>query len=247
MEEEFIYDISKFDLSKRISIQKPNDYDYCVDLKNSTPARLCVGKVGTRCKTETYLRLRADHAVAIDAVWSEVDEGILDELGFFKIKTLVQNKEEYITRPDLGGKLSYDTIQCVKENCINNPDIQILVSDGLSSTAINNNIADIYSITKDILKGDNVIVGTPIFIKYGTVQAADEIIENLNPKITVFFIGERPGLTTGESMSAYIFATNSETQKACISNIHRNGIPPVEAGAQVVHIIETMQKESENA
>lgn len=243
MEEEFIYDISIFDLSKRISIQKPNDYNYCVDLKKSTPARLCVGKVGTRCKTETYLRFRADHAVAIDAVWSEVDEDILSELGFFKTKTLVKNKEEYITRPDLGRKFSDASIQNIKENCINSPDVQILVSDGLSSSAINNNISDIYYITKDILSDTDVILGTPIYIKYGTVEVVNEITKNLNPRITVLFIGERPGLATGESMSAYIFKTNAENQRVCISNIHKNGIPPVEAGAQLVHIIETMQKE----
>lgn len=243
MEEEYIFDISAFDLNKRISIQKPADYNFCVDLKNSTPARLCVGKAGTRYKTETYLRFRSDHAVAIDAVWSDADETLLNELDFIKAQTLVKNKEEYITRPDLGSKFSDETIKYIKENCINNPDIQILVSDGLSSTAVNNNIKDVYAITKDLLCGERAIIGTPIFVKYGTTAIMDEIAKSLNSKITILFIGERPGLATGESLSVYILKADSEKQTTCISNIHKNGLPPVEAGAHVVHIIEKMLNE----
>lgn len=244
MEDEYIYDISALDLSKRINIQKPNDYNYCVDLKSFTPARLCIGKAGARYKTETYLRSIADHAANIDAVWSEVDEALVKKLNFFTVQTLVKNKEEYITRPDIGGKFSAETTEQIKKNCVNNPDVQILVSDGLNSTAINNNIEDMFYITKDILAGDQFEIGTTIFIKYGTPAVIDEISKILNAKITILFIGERPGLAIGESISIYIlFNKAAEKQRVYISNIHKNGIPPVEAGAQAAHIIETMIKE----
>ena len=94
MEHDILEDISTIDLSNKVSVENPIDYKGCLVLKKSTPARICIGRAGSRYKTQDYLRLRADHAVAMDAVWSYVDESIVDELGFFKVKTLVKDKEE---------------------------------------------------------------------------------------------------------------------------------------------------------
>lgn len=82
MSNELIRDISAVDLSERVTVDNPEDVELCRRLKSSTLARICVGRAGSRYKTETLLRFRADHAVAIDAVWSSVDERIIDELKF---------------------------------------------------------------------------------------------------------------------------------------------------------------------
>ncbi|WP_415525005.1 ethanolamine ammonia-lyase subunit EutC [Clostridium sp.] len=230
-----------------ISIDNPLDEEMCIRLKESTTARVCVGRAGTRFKTNTLLKFRADHAVAMDAVWSTVDEKLIDELKFFKVQTLVKDKEEYITRPDFGRAFSEETIECIKKNCVHFPQVQIIAGDGLSSTAINANLKDIYSIILDGLNAKGYKVGTPIFVKFARVATMDKISEALNAQVTIILIGERPGLATGESMSCYMAYEAStkkpESQRTVISNIHRNGTPPVEAGAQIVHLVEVMMKE----
>lgn len=218
----------------------------CELLKSYTPARICVGRAGSRFNTATLLKFRADHAVAQDAVWSEVDETVVDRLHFKKVKSLVKDKEEYITRPDLGRKLSEEDLELLKESCVMNPQVQIIAGDGLSSPAIEANLEDIYSILKDGLGEMGYSMGTPIYVKYARVAVMDKISEALNAEVTLILIGERPGLATGESMSCYMAYRSSskkpESQRTVISNIHRGGTPPVEAGAQILQLIETMLK-----
>ena len=230
-----------------ITLDKPLDKEMCLRLKQSTPARICVGRSGPRLKTQTLLKLRADHSIAMDAVWSSVDENIIDELKCVKVQTLVKDKDEYVTRPDLGKKFSEKTIDYIKDRCLDSPEVQIIAGDGLSSMAINANIKNIYSIILDGLNSKGYRVGTPIFVKYARVATMDRISETLNAKVTIILIGERPGLATGESMSSYMAYESStnkpESQRTVISNIHKNGLPAVEAGAQIVHLIDVMMRE----
>lgn len=250
MEQEYIKDISDDDYKEKVTIDNALDFECCTRLKKSTNARICVGRAGDRFKTDTLLRFRADHAIAMDSVWSNVDEAIIEEMNFYKMKTLIKNKEEYITRPDLGRIFSEECIFNMIENCTVNPEVQIIAADGLSSHAINANIRDIYPIIVDGLEAKGYKVGTPIFVKYGRVATMDKISEALKAKVTIILIGERPGLATGESMSSYMAYEASslkpESQRTVISNIHKNGTPPVEAGAQIVDIIELMLKEKKS-
>lgn len=227
-----------------------SNYEIYKRMKKSTNARICVGRAGTRYKTETLLKLRADHSVAMDAVWSYVDESIIDKLNFLKVQTMVKDKEQYIQRPDLGRKFSKETIDYIKNNCIRNPDVQIIAGDGLSSPAITVNLEDIYCIIIDGLKAKGYKIGTPIFVKYARVATMDKISEALNAKVTIILIGERPGLATGESMSSYMAYESStkkpESQRTVISNIHRSGTPPVEAGAQIVYLVDLMMQEKKS-
>lgn len=250
MEHDILEDISTIDLSNRVSVDNPIDYKGCMILRQSTPARICTGRAGTRYKTSDYLRLRADHAVAIDAVWSYVDETIVDELEFLKVQTLARDKEEYITRPDLGRSFSNEVIASIKEKCISNIDVQIIAGDGLSSPAITSNLKDIYPMIVEGVKAKGYSIGTPIFVKHARVATMDKISEALNAKVTLILIGERPGLATGESMSCYMAYEASsikpESQRTVISNIHKNGMPPVEAGAQIVQLIELLIKKKKS-
>jgi ethanolamine ammonia-lyase small subunit len=241
---DIIDDISMLDLTERVTIDAPADAEECSRLKKKTLARICVGRAGDRYKTETMLRFRADHAVAMDAVWSSVDEKVVDELDFIKVQTLVKNKDEYLTRPDLGRRFSEQTLDFIKKSCIRNPDVQIIAADGLSSPAIDRNISDIYPVIVDGLTAKGYSIGTPIFVRFGRVATMDKISEALNSKVTILLVGERPGLATGESMGCYMAYEASsqkpESQRTVVSNIHRNGTPPVEAGAHIVSIVEIM-------
>lgn len=248
--DEIIRDISEIDYTARITIDNPMDKESCIRLKKTTNARICVGRAGERFKTETLLKFRADHAIAMDAVWSYVDESMIDQLGFFKVQTLVEDKEEYIRRPDLGRVFSKETIGRIKENCIHHPDVQIIAADGLSSCAINANLPDIYPMMVEGLLTKGYTIGTPIFVKYSRVATMDKISEALDAKVTIILIGERPGLATGESMSSYMAyessATKPESQRTVVSNIHKNGIPAVEAGAQIVNLVEVLMREKKS-
>lgn len=238
------------DIEKSMTLDNPKNYEACLKMREATNARICVGRAGARYKTSTFLKFRADHAVAQDAVWSYVNESTIDKLEFLKVQTLVRDKEEYITRPDLGRRFSEETMEYIKNNCIKNPEVQIIAGDGLSSPAITANLEDIYSIMVDGLKAKGYKVGTPIFVRYSRVATMDRISEALNAKVTIILIGERPGLATGESMSSYMAyeasTSKPESQRTVISNIHKNGTPPVEAGAQIVHLVDVMMREKKS-
>ena len=102
MNEEFVPDISLPEIKDKVLIDNPKSLELVKRLKKTTNARLGVGRAGDRFKTETLLKFRADHAIAQDAVWTEIDESLVDEMGFYKVQTMVNNKEEYVRRPDLG-------------------------------------------------------------------------------------------------------------------------------------------------
>ena len=129
----------------------------------------------------------------------------------------------------------------IRSRCEKNVDVQIYASDGLSSTAVEANLANILPVIMDGLKSGGLKVGTPFFVRNGRVAAMDQISETLNATVTCVLLGERPGLATAESMSAYIAykATMGmpEARRTVVSNIHSKGIPAVEAGAYIVDVI----------
>lgn len=230
-----------------IKMQDYFDMDTCVNkeeylkYKAKTPARLGIGRAGLRMRTEPLLRYRADHAVAMDAVFSDVSEDFLKEMNLKTYQTLCDNKDVFLTRPDLGRNFSEETLAEMKKDCENNPTVQVYVSDGLSSTAIEANIRDTLPAIINGLKSEGIKVGTPFFVKYGRVAAEDAVAANLNAEVTCVLIGERPGLATGESMSAYMiykgYPGAPEAKRTVVSNIHKNGTPAAEAGAHIAGVI----------
>ena len=224
----------------------PEDEEALKRMMRLTTARIGVGRSGPRLKTKTLLTLRADHAAARDAVMTDVDKDLLSRLNLFSVQTCCRDKNEYLTRPDLGRRLSKEGVAAVKQQCVNTPDVQICVSDGLSSTAINANIENIMPILTEGLKEKGLTVGTPFFVKYGRVGVEDEIAELVGAKVVCIFVGERPGLGSAESMSAYL-AYNArigmpEARRTVVSNIHKDGINAVEAGAYMIDLIEKIYK-----
>ncbi|WP_173915399.1 ethanolamine ammonia-lyase subunit EutC [Halobacillus sp. Marseille-Q1614] len=212
------------------------------DLTSQTPARIGVGRAGVRPKTNTWLQFRYDHAAAVDAVFGQVDESLLNDLDLFIVNTKVTNQETYIRRPDYGRKLSDEAVRTIKEKCKHKPLVQIIVSDGLSSKAINENLEDVYLSLQQSLNSLGMEVGTSFFIEKGRVAVMDDVGEYLQPDVIVLLIGERPGLVSAESLSAYLCYKprhgTIESQRQVVSNIHRGGIPPVEAGAYLGGVIE---------
>lgn len=240
-------DITEVNLREQLLVPEPENKEEYLELKKNTAARVGAWRSGPRCKTSTLLRFRADHAVAMDAVFTSVDERIVEEMDLFTVKTKCKDKDQYITRPDLGRQFADEEINKIKENCKKNPQVQIIVADGLSSTAIEANIRDILPTLKQGLEGYGLELGTPFFIKYGRVPSMDVVSEVTGADVTCLLVGERPGLATGESMSAYIAYKATvgmpEARRNVVSNIHKDGTAAVEAGAHIAHIINEMVKQ----
>lgn len=208
-----------------------------------TPARIGVGRTGVRPLTTSLMKFRFDHAAAVDSVYGEVNQSLLDKLNLFTIQTKVEeDKDKYILRPDLGRKLTDAAKKTLQEKCQRQAQVQIIVSNGLSAEAINANLEDVYLSLSQSLKNLGLTAGTSFYIEQGRVGLMDDIGELLEPEIVVYLIGERPGLVTAESMSAYLCYkprhSTIESDRTVVSNIHSGGIPPVEAGAFLGTIIE---------
>jgi len=244
LEDEMLHDITAVDLKQQVLVPNPENLTALLKMKATTPARIGVWRAGPRYMTETLLRFRADHAVAMDAVFTHVSEEFLKEMNLFSIKTKCVSKDQYLTRPDLGRKFDEEELDVIRKQCIKKPQVQVYISDGLSSTAIEANIRDILPAIMQGLEGYKVKVGTPFFVKYGRVPAMDVISETLEADVTCVLIGERPGLATGESMSAYMAygarVNMPEARRTVVSNIHKGGTPAVEAGAHIAHILNMM-------
>lgn len=242
-----LVDITATSISDEMFIPNPINRDEYMKLKAKTPARIGIHRAGPRYKTRTFLRFRADHAVAMDAVFKDVPESFVEELGMFGVQTKCTNKDEYLTRPDLGRLIDDAGVEIIKSKCKMNPKVQIYISDGLSSTAIEANVKNTLPALMQGLKAENIEVGTPFFVKYGRVGAMDHISQIVNAEVTVVLIGERPGLATGESMSCYMvykgFPGIEESKRTVISNIHKNGTPAAEAGAHIAGVVKRILSE----
>ncbi|SFB28993.1 Ethanolamine ammonia-lyase light chain [Acetitomaculum ruminis DSM 5522] len=234
-------DVAAVSLQKQYLVENPVNGEAFYDLKQFAPCRLGIGKAGARYKTDPQLQFRAAHSAAQDAVFSDVDQDFVDNMGLFTVQTMCDSKDTYLTRPDLGRKLSEEAVATIKEKCKMNPTVQIYVSDGLSSAAIAANVGDVLPALEQGLKSYGIDYGTPFFVKYGRVGVEDQISEITKCDVVCVLIGERPGLITATSMSAYIAYKATvgmpEARRTVLSNIHKEGTNPAEAGAHIADII----------
>ena len=245
-EGEFVPDVSMLNLRELYLVDNPKNGEKFKQMKEKTPARLGSGRAGPRYKTLTMLRFRADHGMAQDAVWSELEADYAKEHDLLPTKTKCNNKEEYLTRPDLGRCFDEHNEKTIKGVIDTPPRVQIVVGDGLSSAAIAANAMDCLAALKDGLKARNIQTGKDIFVKYCRVGAGDAIGDITGCELVCVLVGERPGLVTDKSMSAYItykpHTGVSESSRTVVSNIHAQGTPAYEAGAYIAELIDTILK-----
>lgn len=214
------------------------------DMIGQTAARVCQGRAGPRPRTTSLLRFIADHSRSKDTVVKEVSPEWLSAHDMWEVQSRASDKSEYLTRPDLGRLLSDEGKTMVLERCKKSPQVQVVVSDGLSTDAVTNNYDEILPPLLKGLETAGFDVGTPFFLRYGRVKAQDEIGELLQAEANLLLIGERPGLGQSESLSCYCVykptADTVESDRMVISNIHEAGTPPVEAAAVIVDLTRKM-------
>lgn len=243
---DFVPDVTELDLRKLYLTEAPENGEKFRKMKERTPARLGSGKAGPRYKTLTMLRFRADHAAAQDAVFSQVSEDFAAKNGMAEVQTRCRDKDEYLTRPDYGRCFDEENQRKIRAAISGTPRVQIVVGDGLSSAAIEANAMDCLQALREGLKLKGIDPGTPIFVRYCRVGAGDAIGDVTGCELVCMLVGERPGLVTDKSMSAYITYQPrtgvSESARTVVSNIHAQGTPAVEAGAHIADLIDTILK-----
>lgn len=239
---DFVPDVTALDLRKLYLTEDPENPEKYRKMKEKTPARLGSGKAGPRYRTLTMLRFRADHAAAQDSVFSEVDAEFAKKHDLLPTKTRCDSKDEYLTRPDLGRCFDEHNAKTIAGVIDHPPKVQIVIGDGLSSAAIEANAMDCLAAIKDGLKIRGIQTGKDIFVKYCRVGAGDAVGDITGCELVCVLVGERPGLVTDKSMSAYItykpHTGVSESARTVVSNIHAQGTPAVEAGAYIAELIE---------
>lgn len=229
----------------RMLVDNPVDADGLRNLMATTTARVGVGRAGPRPKTATALLFQADHGVTQDAIHGEVSQELRDKFDLFTVTTRVEDRAEFLLRPDLGRLLNDEAKKLIAEKCIKGPDVQLCVVDGLSAAAIENNLTDIYPVIEQGLKSAGLSVGTPFFVENGRVGLMNDINTIVKAKVVVLLIGERPGLGIADAMSAYMGydpqpgKSDADRDLICMITTH-GGTNPLEAGAYIVEFIKRM-------
>ena len=229
-------------------VKNPKDAQGLRALMAATTARIGVGRAGPRYSTASLLLFRGDHAITQDALYRDVDQKLLDEFNLFTVQTKITGgKQEYLLRPDLGRLLNDDAKRIINEKCQKNPNVQLVVGDGLSAAAIEANLRQIFPVIKQGVQAAGLTLGTPFFIKYARVGVMNDVGDLIKPDVVILLIGERPGLGRAESMSAYMGYKpkygDTDADRDVVCNIFENGgTNPLEAGAFVVQIAQKMRK-----
>jgi ethanolamine ammonia-lyase small subunit len=221
-------------------------------VRERTPARLLVGRAGQAYTSTTQLQLRADHAAARDAIWREFD--LLQDLGedlatrwhIFEVRTKARSKSECLLNPRLGRDLPDEARREILRRSARNPDLQIVIGDGLSATAVAAQVPVLLALLISEAQRRAWTIGQPFAIRYCRVGVLNAIGELLRPSVVALLIGERPGMSTAESLSAYMAykpdASHTDADRNLISNIHSRGIPPDEAAAGIAQLAARMMR-----
>jgi ethanolamine ammonia-lyase small subunit len=219
-------------------------------IRTRTPARILVGRAGPAYRTETQLQLREDHAAARDAVRAELDLNATFGAAFsakwklFEVATRASSKDEYLQHPSLGRAFNDASRAEVARSCPPDCDVQIAVGDGLSVPAIGEQVPRLFPLLMSGAAARGWSVGQTFVIHHCRVGIVNEIGELLGPRIVLLLIGERPGLATPESLSAYMAyrpdRSHSDANRNLISNIHRRGLSAEEAAARILNLCAQM-------
>ncbi|MCC7494815.1 MAG: ethanolamine ammonia-lyase subunit EutC [Fimbriimonadaceae bacterium] len=209
-----------------------------------TPARCLVGGAGDGYRTATQLALRCDHAAAVDAVWGELElqqhlgAALIQRYGLFEVCSAAPDKATYLRRPDLGRRFGPVAEAVLRERCPAGADFQVVLGDGLSVAALAGQGPRLLPLLADLATDQGWRFGQPFVVRHARVGLLNEVGRLLQPAVVVLLIGERPGLSTADSLSAYLAwqprPGDTDAQRNLVSNIHDRGTPPPLAARRIV-------------
>ncbi|MGA7288953.1 MAG: ethanolamine ammonia-lyase subunit EutC [Terriglobales bacterium] len=221
-------------------------------VRAQTPARLLAGRSGGAYRTVTQLELREAHAAARDAVRTEFDlvatlgNDFIRQWNLLEVTSQASTKDEYLLRPDLGRHLTKASREQVSSGCKTGNDLQIVIGDGLSVTAVSSQVPHLLPLLREGANLRNWTIGQIFAVRHCRVGILNEIGELLKPQVVILLIGERPGLATAESLSAYMAyqptASHTDANRNLISNIHARGVSAEQAAERILKLADSMIK-----
>ncbi|MFW0887345.1 MAG: ethanolamine ammonia-lyase subunit EutC [Pseudomonas rhizophila] len=221
-----------------------------LNLRNLTPARIALGRTGTSLPTSAQLDFQYAHAQARDAVHLAFDhEGIraqLTERGreSLLLHSAASDRNSYLQRPDLGRRLDESSVQILEDYAAANPggvDLAIVVADGLSALAVHRHTLPFLARLEEQTAADGWSTSPVILVEQGRVAVADEVAQRLGAKMSVILIGERPGLSSPDSLGLY-FTYNpkvglTDAYRNCISNVRLEGLSYGMAAHRLIYLM----------
>jgi ethanolamine ammonia-lyase large subunit len=218
-------------------------------LLESLPAAHGHDNAGPRPANHVSRRLRANLAVAREAIHAELDLPPVEGVTLRRLRTAAMTKDAHLNDPELGTRLDEEIRRHLSPEHV---DVQIVISDGLSADAIHHNVPDMLPVLMDGLRARDLRIGQPIVAPLGRVKLAESVADTLESRLVIMLIGERPGgdALASRSMSAYMayrigdedvrelavrFSGNPDIryEYTVVSNIYAGGLPPLEAGSVV--------------
>ncbi|MDQ3365185.1 MAG: ethanolamine ammonia-lyase subunit EutC [Myxococcota bacterium] len=228
----------------RVYTPKPERSSFAAEAARHTTALVGIGHVGTRYATDVVLQFQAELAVAHAAVSAELPAAWAEEHGFVGVKTRVTSHREFLLRPDLGRRLDDESLAVIRSRCQRGVDVQLIVADGLSAVACMQTGKALHDAVAQACAARGLSVGTPVAARYARVWLEDEIGQEVGAKVAMILLGERPGLGTGDGLSAYVVHEprlgKTDGDRNMISNIHARGIVPADAAARLAALAQAM-------
>jgi ethanolamine ammonia-lyase small subunit len=217
-----------------------------------TTARVLSGRVATSYRTSSLLSLRADHAAARDAVAAELDLSVppLDALaaayGIVEVASAAADPVQHLRRPDLGRRLSPAARETLLERCPPGADLQVLIGDGLSASAVAAQVPGLLPLLVDGAAERGWSVGQVFAVRRCRVGILNEVGALLDPAAVVLLVGERPGLGTADSLSAYLAwrprPGHTDADRNLVAGIHARGLSHAAAAERVLDLVAAMRE-----
>ncbi|WP_426586819.1 ethanolamine ammonia-lyase subunit EutC [Mucilaginibacter sp. R-33] len=215
-------------------------------LQEFTSARIAIGRVGTSIPLKQSLEFKLAHAHARDAVYSELNLGKLSnslkhfEQPILHLHSQVTDRRQYLQRPDLGRKLNEASLNELNSYS-NESDVAIMIVDGLSATAVNENTVGLLDALIPLLVANGLKLAPISLVEQGRVAIGDDIGYGLNAKLSLILIGERPGLSAADSLGAYLTYNPrpglTDESRNCVSNIRPKGLTYKKAARKIFYLI----------
>ena len=220
-----------------MQIDTPESDNPWLELRRLTPARIALGRTGTSIPTGAQLDFQFAHAQARDAVHLPFDHtGLSSQMAergrdSLLLHSAAPDRHSYLQRPDLGRRLSDESAQTLRDYAQANPggvDLAVVVADGLSALAVHKHTVPFLTRMEEQTHAEGWSLSPVILVEQGRVAVADEIGQLLGAKMVVILIGERPGLSSPDSLGLY-FTYNpkvglTDAYRNCISNVRLEGL-----------------------
>lgn len=215
------------------------------ELRRFTPARIALGRAGASLPTDEVLRFGLAHARARDAVYRALDfdalGAALEGAGFqsLRVRSRAPDRARFLLRPDLGRSLDAQSEQSLRAARSTPCDLLFVIADGLSAAAVQQHSVPMIEAARALLP--DAKIGPIVIAEQGRVALGDAIGELLGARFVVMLIGERPGLSSPDSMGIYLTREprigRTDAERNCISNVRPDGLAPALAARKLAWLM----------